>query len=141
MTNQAPGNATAKCARISYTGSLAASVKLYVSSGITNGTFYNLKVERGWGMTTLDGTMSCAGFASSSTPYDGALKHSSHDLRRRRRRQSCRGGLGPNDTVDYRFTITQNDDPTANAHTSVTTSGAHLHVGSTEQLAAKQHLE
>ena len=30
-----------------------------------------------------------------------------------------------NDTVDYRFTITQNDDATANAHTAVKSSGAH----------------
>src|SRR5436189_260190 len=35
------------------------------------------------------------------------------------------GVWNTNDSVDYRFTITQNDDTTANAHTSVATSGAH----------------
>ena len=125
VTNQAPGNATAKCVRISYTGSLAASVKLYVSSGITNGTFYNLKVERGSGMTTLDGTMSCAGFASSSTPYDGALGSFATTYAGGVDGKAAAAAWAQNDTVDYRFTITQNDDPTANAHTSATSSGAH----------------
>jgi hypothetical protein len=125
VTNQKPGDATAKCVRVSYTGSLAASVKLYVSSGITNGTLYNLKVERGSGMTTLDGTMSCAGFTSSSTAYDAALGSFGTTYAGGVDGKAAAAAWAQNDTVDYRFTITQNDDTTANAHTSVTSSGAH----------------
>ena len=125
VTNQKPGDATAKCVRISYTGSLAASVKLYVSSGITNGTFFNLKVERGSGMTTLDGTMSCAGFTSSSTPYDGALGSFGTTYAGGVDGKAAAAAWAQNDTVDYRFTITQNDDATANAHTTASSSGAH----------------
>ena len=125
VSNQKPGDSTAKCVRVTYTGSLAAGVKLYVSSGITNGTSFNLKVERGSGMTTLDNTMSCAGFTASSTPYDGALGSFPTTYGTGIDGKAAAGAWAQNDSVDYRFTITQNDDTTANAHTSVTSSGAH----------------
>ena len=74
VTNQKPGDSIARCLRINYSGSLTATaVKLYASSGITNGSQYNLQIERGSGLSTLDGTMSCAGFSSSSTAYNGNL--------------------------------------------------------------------
>ena len=95
VTNQKPGDATAKCLRVTYSGSLTASaVKLYASAGITNGTQYNLQIERGSGLTTLNGTMSCAGFSSTSTAYNGDLGCIRGHLRRRRRRQGLRGDLG-----------------------------------------------
>jgi hypothetical protein len=125
VSNQKPGDSTAKCVRVTYAGSLGASVKLYVSSGITNGTMFNLKVERGSGMTTLDNTMSCAGFTASSTPYDGALGSFPTTYGTGIDVKAAAAAWGQNDSVDYRFTITQNDDTTANAHTSVTSSGAH----------------
>jgi hypothetical protein len=125
VSNQKPGDSTARCVRVSYTGSLASSVKLYVSSGITNGTIFNLKVERGSGMTTLDGTMSCAGFTASSTAYDAALGSFPTTYGTGVDGKAAAAAWAQNDSVDYRFTITQNDDTTANAHTSVTSSGAH----------------
>src|SRR5215212_2970978 len=66
VTNQKPTQSTQKCIRVTYSGTLPATVELYASSGITNGTLYNIQVERGSGLTTLDGTMSCAGFTSTS---------------------------------------------------------------------------
>jgi len=121
-----PGSGpTPRCVRVSYTGSLAASVKLYTSSGITNGTAFNLKVERGSGMSTLDNTMSCAGFTASSTLYDGDL--GSFGTTYAAGYDGKAGGTAwtTNNAVDYRFTITVNDDTTPNAHTSAVASAAH----------------
>ena len=122
VTNAKPGDATSKCIRVSYTGSLASSVKLYVSSGITNGTLYNLSVERGSGTTNFS---TCAGFTASSTPHDAAL--GTFPTTYAAGVDGKAGGAAWNngDTVDYRFTITQNDDSTPNAHTSAASSGSH----------------
>jgi hypothetical protein len=124
-TNQKPGDSYSACLRIKYNGSLGAAVKLYVSSGITNGSLYNLQVERGSGLTTVDGTRSCAGFSSSSTAYNGSLGSFPTSYAGGVDGKSGGAPWSQNDTVDYRFTITQNDDSTPNAHTSVTSSGAH----------------
>ena len=126
LTNQGPGASTTKCVRVTYTGSLAASVKLYVSAGVTNGTVFNLQVERGSGLTTLDNTMSCAGFTASSTAYATAAIGSLGT--------TYAGGVdgkagaaawATNDSIDYRFTISIVDDATPNAHTSALSTAAH----------------
>ena len=106
-------------------GSLASSVKLY-SSSVTNGTAFNLQVERGSGLTSPDNTMNCTGFQLSSTAYNGAPRL----VRRRPTPAGVDGKAGgaawaTSDAVDYRFTITVVDDPTPNAHTSPLSSGAH----------------
>ena len=126
VTNQKPTQSTQKCVRVTYTGSLQANVNLYVSSGITNGGLYNLQVERGSGLTTLDGTMSCAGFTPTTTAFTTATLGSFPTTYA----TGVAGKPAPNtwntnDSVDYRFTITQNDDAVANNHTSVTSSGPH----------------
>jgi hypothetical protein len=126
VTNQKPGDTTAKCLRVTYSGSLTASaVKLYVSSGITGTGQYNLQIERGSGLTTLNGTMSCAGFSSTSTAYNGDLAAFGSSYGTGVDGKAAAATWATNDTVDYRFTISQNDDPTANAHTAVITSGSH----------------
>jgi hypothetical protein len=125
VTNQKPGDSTSACLRIKYNGSLNAAVKLYTSAGVTNGTMYNLQVERGSGLTTVDGTRSCAGFTSSSTAYNGNLGSFATTYAGGYDGKAGAAVWAQNDTVDYRFTITQNDDATANAHTAVTSSGPH----------------
>ena len=125
ITNSKPGDSTQKCVRVIYTGSLTASaVKLYASSGITNGTLFNLTVERGSGMTTLDATDSCAGFTPSSTAFASAALNTFPT--------TYGGGVdgkagaatwATNDAVDYRFTIATNDDTTPNGHTSAVGTG------------------
>ena len=94
-TNQKPGDSYSACLRIKYNGSLGAAVKLYTSAGITNGSTYNLQVERGSGLTTVDGTRSCAGFTWASSAYNGALGSFAHHLRRGRGRQGRRCRMGP----------------------------------------------
>src|SRR5438105_12972601 len=65
--NKKPGDTTVACVEVTYTGSLTAAVKLYSSAGITNGTVFHLKVERGSGLSSPDNTMNCTGFSASST--------------------------------------------------------------------------
>jgi hypothetical protein len=126
VTNQKPGDTTAKCLRVTYSGSLTASaVKLYASAGITGTGQYNLQIERGSGLSTLNGTMSCAGFSSTSTAYNGDLAALGSTYGTGVDGKAAAATWATNDTVDYRFTISQNDDTTANAHTSVVTSGSH----------------
>lgn len=124
-TNQKPGDSYAACVRVSYTGSIASDVKLYVSSGITNGSQYTLTVERGSGLTTLDGTMSCAGFSATSTAYSGDLGSFATTYAAGYDGKASGVQWATNDGVDYRFTISQTDDPTPNAHTTPASSGAH----------------
>jgi hypothetical protein len=126
-SNKGPGaaHAVTKCVRVNYTGTLGADVKLYASSGITNGSAFNLKVERGSGLTTPDNTMSCAGFAASSTAYDGALGSFGTSYDTGLDGKAAAAAWAQNDAVDYRFTISVVDDPTPNAHTTTQSTGAH----------------
>ena len=124
-TNKGPGSTTTGCVRITYGGTLAASVELYASAGITNGSNFNLKVERGSGLTTLDNTMSCAGFTASSTAYDGLLGTFPTAYAGGIDGKPSNGAWAQNDNVDYRFTISVVDDTTPNAHTSAVGTGSH----------------
>jgi predicted ribosomally synthesized peptide with SipW-like signal peptide len=126
VTNQKPGDSVTKCVRVTYSGSITASaVKLYASAGITNGTQFNLEIDRGSGMTTLDGTDSCAGFTQTSVAYNGNLGSLGSSYATGVDGKASAATWATNDAIDYRFIITQNDDPTANAHTSALSSGAH----------------
>jgi hypothetical protein len=122
---QGPGSSVVKCLRVSYTGSLASSVKLYASAGITNGSAFNLKIERGSGLSAPDATMNCTGFSSSSTAYDGDLGSLGNAWGSGLDGKAGGAAWNQNDSVDYRFTVTVNDDTTPNAHTSAVASGAH----------------
>jgi predicted ribosomally synthesized peptide with SipW-like signal peptide len=125
-SNKGPTQTVQGCVRVTYSGSLTASaVKLYGSAGITNASDFNLKIERGSGLTTLDNTMSCAGFAASSTAFDNTLDQLPTSYGSGIDGKASAGTWATNDAVDYRFTITVNDDPTANAHTTQHSSGAH----------------
>lgn len=120
-----PTNSATGCVRVTYTGSLAASVKLYVSSGVTNGSLFHLKIERGSGLTTLDNTMSCTGFLASSTPFDDDIGALGTDYAGGLDGKASAAAWAQNDSVDYRFTISLKDDSTANAHTTAKGTGSH----------------
>jgi hypothetical protein len=123
-SNKKPGDFVEKCIRVTYVGSLASSVKLYTASSITNGSLFNLKIERGSG---LSGSFpSCTGFSAGATLYDGSLGAFASTHQNWSNGLDARGSAwAQNDAVDYRFTVTQNDDTTVDAHTSVTSSGSH----------------
>ena len=124
-------SAVQKCLRIRYTGSLTAvDVKLYISSGAPAtppGDKYTLQVERavgGTGLTTRDGTRSCAGFGTGGTVSDAfaaadigtfptAFAGGADG-------KASGGDWTQNDWVDFRFTLTpkaggDNDHTTTNA--------------------------
>jgi hypothetical protein len=125
-TNKGPGQTVQGCVRVTYSGSITASaVKLYVSSGITNGSNYNLEIDRGSGLTTLDSTMSCAGFTQSSVAYNGALGSLGTTYAAGLDGKAAAATWATNDAVDYRFIISVVDDPTPNAHTTPNASGSH----------------
>jgi hypothetical protein len=124
-TNKKPGDQTVACVRVTYTGSLTSAVKLYVSGGITNGSQFNLKVERGSGLTSPDNTMNCAGFAASSTAFNNALNLLGTTYGTGVDGKASAATWAQNDSVDYRFTISVNDDTTPNAHTSAMSTGSH----------------
>ncbi len=124
-SNERPGNPISKCVRVTYGGSLTAAVKLYVSSGVTNGSAFNLKVERGSGLESPDATMNCTGFSSESTPYDGALGSFPTTYAGGIAGKAGGGTWDADDAVDYRFTISVVDDTTPNAHNSTQGSGSH----------------
>jgi hypothetical protein len=124
-SNQGPGASTVGCIRVTYTGSLAASVKLYTPSSVTNGTAFNLTVERGSGLSSPDNTMNCTGFSNSSTPYNGLLGSFATTYAAGLDGKAGGSAWATNDAVDYRFTITVVDDATPGAHTSALSSGAH----------------
>jgi predicted ribosomally synthesized peptide with SipW-like signal peptide len=125
VSNRKPGDSTTACVRVAYSGSLTASaVKLYTSA-VTNGTNYNLEIDRGSGLTTLDNTMSCAGFSQSSVAYNGDLGSLGTAYATGVDGKASAATWSNGDSVDYRFIITQNDDTTPNAHTSTVTSGSH----------------
>ena len=124
-SNQGPGATTVGCVRVTYTGSLASSVKLYASTAPANGDDFNLTVERGSGLSSPDNTMNCTGFTSSSTAFNGTLDTFA---------TTYAGGLdgkaggtawAQNDAVDYRFTVAVVDDSTPNAHSSSVSTNAH----------------
>ena len=125
VTNQKPGDSKTSCVRVIYSGSLTSLVELYVSAGITNGTRYNLRVERGSGLTGPAADMNCTGFTMSSVAYDGALGSFPTAYTGGIDGKPTAGVWNQNDAVDYRFIITQNDNATANGQTTAQSSGTH----------------
>jgi hypothetical protein len=127
VSNQAPNAVTQRCITLTYTGSLAANVRLYTASAIgAVGDFVTLTVEKGSGTPTFP---NCTGFVSQSTIYNGELDDfaSAHG--------NYTNGLAAfpasqtqwnqNDTLVYRFTLTLQDDNGANGGASPLTSGSH----------------
>jgi hypothetical protein len=120
------GNGPASaCIRVTYSGSLASSVKLY-RSAVTNGDKFHLTIERGGtSLTAPAADMNCTGFSASSTAYDSTL-----DLLGNSYGTGVDGKAGgaawtSGQSVDYRFTVYPVDDSTPNAHTTAVDTGAH----------------
>lgn len=72
VTNQKPGDTFQQCIKVDYTGSLAASVKLYTTSSIgALGPYIDLQIRPGSGNPTFPG---CTGFsADGSDLFNGTL--------------------------------------------------------------------
>lgn len=121
VSNRGPGSSTVSCTRVTYGGTLPATVKFYRSNTVTNGTLFNLRVERGSGLT--GGYPSCAGFTAAADVYNGTLSGLATSYAAA---PDARGSAwAQSDTVDYRITATVVDDPTPNTHSSPVSTGSH----------------
>ena len=130
-TNQKPGAANGpapRCIRVTYSGSLTANVRLYRGS-LTNGDQFQLKIERGTGLTAANNTMSCTGFTPDATnpvAYDGTLAAFPTSFASSTVHGKDAGAAwSSGQSVDYRFTIYVIDDATPNAQTSQLSTGNH----------------
>lgn len=121
--NRGPGSSTSSCIRVTYGGSLPATVKFYRSNTVTNGTAFNLRIERGSGLGTTPSFPSCTGFVAAADVYNGTLAGLATSWTGA---PDARGSAwAQNDAVDYRITATVVDDPTPNAHSTTVSSGTH----------------
>lgn len=128
VSDAKPGTTVTKCTKVTYSGSLDATVKLYASAVGAVGQYIDLVVTPGTATSpTFPG---CTGFtADGAALFTGTLKgfadtHSSYDT-----------GLAdyPDGTtkwvtdaaVVYQFTLTMQDDNAANGGATALTTGDH----------------
>ena len=117
----------AACIRVTYSGSLASSVKLY-RSAVTNGDKFRLTIERGGtSLSAPAADMNCTNFSATSTAFDNTLDQLGTSYASGTSVDGKAGGAAwtSGQSVDYRFTIYPVDDSTPNAHTTAVDTGAH----------------
>jgi hypothetical protein len=121
VSNRKPGDTVSKCIRVTYTGTLPSTVKLY-RSAFTGGTglepYLNIKVERA-DSGTVTNYATCAGFdATPTTEYNGtlgALGTAFTDAAAVVLEDAAGGAVwDENDAVDYKVTATLLDDNNGN---------------------------
>ena len=122
-SNKKPGDSVTSCIQVTYTGTLGASVKLYTPSTVTNGSAFDLTVERG--TQTTGAFPDCGDFSPTSEAYDGPLGSFPTTYGGGIDGKDAAAAWAQNDSVAYRFTITVADDTTPNAHTSTMSTGSH----------------
>ena len=122
-SNKKPGDSVTSCILVTYTGTLGADVKLYTPSTITNGSAFNLTVERG--TQTTGAFPGCGDFSPTSQAYNGPLGSFPTTYAGGVDGKDAAAAWVQNDPVAYRFTISVNDDTTPNARTSALSTGSH----------------
>lgn len=126
VSNKKPGDTAVACIQVTYTGSIDSSVKIYASTIPAFGQYVNLLVETGTGSPTFP---SCTGFTPDAAPtlYSGTLKAFADTY------TSFATGLADNpgaiatkwvtnDAVVYKFTLTLQDNNSANGGSTGTHS-------------------
>jgi hypothetical protein len=130
LENQKPADTVSKCIKVTYTGSLAASVKLYTTSTIGDvGQYIDLTITPG---TSSDTFPDCTNFAADAggAIYDGTLKGFSDTYNDFGTGLSTTDSNGSawetTDSAVYQFSLTLQDDNAANGGASGPLSaGAH----------------
>lgn len=113
LTSRSPGDAGERCVKVTYSGSLASTVRLYRSS-FTGGTgldgYVTLTVSRGTGSQT-----DCSDFSSVASVYSGTLAAfpSTYAGGVVLQNASGSGTWGQNDAVTYRITATLQNNTAA----------------------------
>jgi hypothetical protein len=129
LSDQKPGDSVTKCVKVTYTGSLAATVKLYASAVDDVGNYVDLTITPGIGTSSFP---DCSGFtADAGGPlYTGTLKAFADA------RNSYANGLTDfpgttatkwvtNDSVVYQFTVALQDNNAANGGAAPLSTGSH----------------
>jgi hypothetical protein len=118
VSNKKPGDSVTACIKVTYTGSLDASVKMYASAVGAVGQYINLTVTPGSGVT--GSFPACTGFtaASGGSIYNNTLKNFADTY------TSFSTGLATNpdgltkwvanDAVWYKFDLSLQDNNSAN---------------------------
>jgi hypothetical protein len=129
VSNQKPGDSVQKCIKVTYTGTLDSSVKIYASAVGAVGQYITLLVETGSGSPTFPG---CTGFTADASPtlYSGTLKGFADTYTNYASGLADNPGTATkwvtNDAVVYRFTLTLQDNNSANgAGSGALSTGAH----------------
>ncbi|GAC1324023.1 MAG: hypothetical protein NVSMB13_04800 [Mycobacteriales bacterium] len=118
MVHAKPGTSQDTCIAVTYNGTLASNVSLYLPSPMgAVGQYVDFSITAGTG-TVPFGT-SCAGFTAGPSVYTGTLAGyaAAHNSTANALPLSNAGGGGAwnqNDKVVYRFTVTQQDNNAAN---------------------------
>ncbi len=109
VNNLAPGSPRQNCIRVSYTGSLAANVRMYGAASGSLAQYLDVTVEVGSGGTFGN----CTGFSGGTTLYTGTLSDFAAS-----RTNFTNGLAGWNGATNpsnrtYRITVTMQDDNAA----------------------------
>ena len=134
VSNQSPGATIERCIKLTYTGSLAADVRLYTPTASVGSIadYVNLVVEKGTltGNPAFPGCGASGDFTAQGAPiYNGELDEFVAQ------KNSYATGIpafpgaqtqwNQNDTLVYRFTLTLQDDNNANGGATPLTTGSH----------------
>lgn len=129
VSNQKPGIPVTKCIKVTYTGSLPATVKLYATAVGVLGNYVNLTITPGTGNTTFP---DCTGFTpdAGGAIYTGTLKgftdaYSNYDSGLLDNPGSTATSWVTNDAVVYQFALTLQDDNAANGGATPLSTGTH----------------
>lgn len=111
VSNQKPGVNTVKCIKLTYTGSLDATVKLYTNSTINaSASNMNLTIDKGTSDTST--FPNCGVFNLEATIYNGTLKAFDANNSYANGVAAFPGGATKwvaTDTLVYRFTVSVTD--------------------------------
>ena len=129
VSNKKPADQAQSCLQVTYGSSLAADVKLYTTSSIGSvGQYIDLTVEKGTASgATFPG---CGTYTSQSTIYSGTLSNFASTKNSYANGVSAYPGSqtswGNGDLLVYRFTLTLQDNNSANGGGSgALSSGSH----------------
>jgi len=121
VSDMVPGDSDTKCIKVTYSGSLDASVKAYgaLTAGDGLDDYLNLTVNRGSGGSFGD----CTGFSSSETVYTGTIDGftTAHTNFATGAGTWAPTGGAPVDDMTYQFVVTLQDDNGAQGLTTTAT--------------------
>jgi predicted ribosomally synthesized peptide with SipW-like signal peptide len=121
--NARPGDSSDRCIRVSYSGSLAADVRLYAS--VSGGLADHLTLTVTRGSQSSPSFPSCSGFAADSSDYGYVTNGIVYQGKLSGLPSSWAGGVADpaaswanGDARTYRYTVTVDDNPAAQGLTA-----------------------